>query len=429
MRKEFWMLLIVNGSIILYLFYKTFDLISLLGDDFHVELLTRNELRPVNYTKVLVDSGDDKDNQYKYIPDRPLLIPKIIHQTYIDENIPEKWQKTHESVLEYNPDYKYILWTDASSREFIKENYEWFLPTFDSYPYNIMRADVIRYFVLFHYGGIYIDLDNGCRQNMDPLLTVPAWLRRTEPTGVSNDLMGTMPNHPYFQKVLDNLQRFNRNWFISYTTIMFSTGPVMLSVLLKQYKRWGVPDSEKVRILEPLRNHTSPFFYQGQGSSWHQDDAKLIFMMGKHWFLVTLLGIALGLLFFYAQYKLFQLLPSFATAKRHTVRFLMRSKPLAKLFSKVFSALGINGAGDKRRGYDMINTRRRSSAPDEAPSSSAFSSSPLRSWGSSRSTSPEAVMMADLEKDGANVVTINDFDYNDEGKSLMRPRSRNDDLV
>ncbi|KAF5100174.1 hypothetical protein D0Z00_001381 [Geotrichum galactomycetum] len=154
-------------------------------------------------------------------------------------------------------------------------------------------------------------------------------------------------------------------------------------------------------------------------------------MMAKHWFLVTLLGIALGLLFFYAQYKLYQRLPSFSTAKRHIARFLMRSKPFAKLFSKVLSALRISGAGDKRRGYDMVNTRRRrsSSGSNDLPSSSAFSSPPLRSWGSSRSTSPEAMMMADLEKDEANVVTINDFDYNDEGKSLMRPRSRNDDLV
>lgn len=416
------MLLIVNGSIILYLIYKTFDLMTLLNDDSHIDLLTKNELRPVNYTKVLIEADGDKKEQYSYIPDRPLLIPKIIHQTYIDENIPDKWKKTHQSVLDFNPSYKYVLWTDASAREFIQKNYEWFLPTFDSYPYNIMRADVIRYFVLFHYGGIYIDLDNGCLQNMDPLLTVPAWLRKTDPTGVSNDLMAAVPNHPYFQKVLDNLQHYNHNWYISYITIMFSTGPVMLSVLLKQYKRWGVPAAERVRILEPLRNRTSPFFYQGQGSSWHQDDAKLILMMGRHWFLVTLLGIALGLLFFYAQYKLYQLLPSLGTVKRRVARFIMRYK----LFAKLFPALGTIS---RRRDYDLLQTRARrgSSSSDDMLSSS--SSPRLVSWGSSRSNSPEGHMMADLEKNDASIVSINDFDYNDEGKSLMRPRSRTEDIV
>ena len=52
------------------------------------------------------------------------------------------------------------LWTDAKSRELIATEYPWFLSTFDEYPQPIQRADAIRYFVLAHYGGIYIDLDD-----------------------------------------------------------------------------------------------------------------------------------------------------------------------------------------------------------------------------------------------------------------------------
>ncbi len=45
------------------------------------------------------------------------------------------------------------------SRDFIADEYGWFLDTFDNYVYPIQRADAIRYFVLAHYGGFYIDLD------------------------------------------------------------------------------------------------------------------------------------------------------------------------------------------------------------------------------------------------------------------------------
>jgi len=38
--------------------------------------------------------------------------------------------------------------------------YPWFLETFDGYVYPIQRADAIRYFVLYYFGGIYIDLDD-----------------------------------------------------------------------------------------------------------------------------------------------------------------------------------------------------------------------------------------------------------------------------
>ncbi|KAF8827977.1 hypothetical protein HHX47_DHR4001039 [Lentinula edodes] len=46
---------------------------------------------------------------------------------------------------------------DDSSREFIAEHYPWFLDTFNDYKYAIQRADAIRYFVLHHYGGVYLD--------------------------------------------------------------------------------------------------------------------------------------------------------------------------------------------------------------------------------------------------------------------------------
>lgn len=45
------------------------------------------------------------------------------------------------------------------AREFIEKEYPWFLQTYDGYDHPIMRADVIRYFALRKFGGIYIDLD------------------------------------------------------------------------------------------------------------------------------------------------------------------------------------------------------------------------------------------------------------------------------
>lgn len=52
------------------------------------------------------------------------------------------------------------LWTNEKSREFIAAEYPWFLSTFDGYKYPIQRADSIRYFVLAHHGGTYVDLDD-----------------------------------------------------------------------------------------------------------------------------------------------------------------------------------------------------------------------------------------------------------------------------
>lgn len=99
-----------------------------------------------------------------------------------------------------------------------------FLPTFDGYPYNIQRADVIRYFVLHHYGGVYLDLDIGCRAPIDPLLLhTPAMLPVTKPVGISNDLMASEPRGPFMDSVIHNLVAFDHTYLSAYPTVMFSS--------------------------------------------------------------------------------------------------------------------------------------------------------------------------------------------------------------
>ena len=304
----------VNGAIILYLVYLSSDLISLLYDDSEKYALLDKDLTDVEYEEF------EGDGTHKS-PDRHLMIPKIIHQTYKNETIPSIWKDSQESCYNlHKDDYEYKFWTDEDARKFIQSNYEWFLPTFDAYPYPIMRADVIRYFVLNHYGGIYIDLDNGCTSKLDPLLAYPAWLRKTHPTGISNDLMGSIPNHEFFQRVIDSLQKYNRNWFVSYITIMFSTGPLFLSVMWKQYNRLYLDSSDdRLKVLIPpteSNDHHIYFFTKVQGSSWHLGDAQFMFVMGKYWIFFTILSTALVLGLLYLQFLLYQKLARFGLLRR-----------------------------------------------------------------------------------------------------------------
>ncbi|KAH3666191.1 hypothetical protein OGAPHI_004380 [Ogataea philodendri] len=287
MRKELQYIILAHLLVVLFLVYETFDLITLLNDDSFSDALLESELSST--------------------VERPQLIPKIIHQTYKTTDIPEVWKKGQQSCIDLHPDYQYMLWTDEMSREFISEHYPWFLQTFDNYKYPIQRADAIRYFVLSHYGGIYIDLDDGCAKKLDPLLTVPAFVRKTIPTGISNDAMGSIPRHPFFAKAIDSLNKYNNNWLVPYITIMYSTGPLFLSVIWKQYKRWGVPDAGIVRILMPddYNRGEDPFFTISKGSSWHMDDAKFMFLMLNHIVWAVIGGFLVAFLFFYLEYLMY----------------------------------------------------------------------------------------------------------------------------
>lgn len=180
----------------------------------------------------------------------------------------------------------YMLWTDASSREFIANNYPWFLDTFDGYTYPIQRADAIRYFVLHHYGGVYLDLDVGCLRPLDPLLVYPAILPKTIPVGVSNDLMFAQQGHPLLEQAIHNLIPFDHSWILNYPTVMFSTGPMFLSAQYGIYtSSHPITSMEEIRILpkslygKNAKEGEAPhsFFSHYYGSSWHADDAGFIF--------------------------------------------------------------------------------------------------------------------------------------------------------
>ncbi|KAJ2902671.1 glycosyltransferase family 32 protein [Zalerion maritima] len=244
------------------------------------------------------------------------IIPKIIHQTWLTcpvpdllsgncttKPIPEKWVKAQKSVQDFNEEYEYKLWSDKDSREFLEERYPWFLPTWDTYQYPVQRADAIRYFALHHYGGIYIDLDDGCLRRLDPLLAFPAWVRRTRPTGIGNDVIGAVPGHPFIEKAIKALQSYDMTWPTPYITIMASTGPLFFSLLWRHYNDQLDRTSEdaedrRIRLLfwDEYMNTDWSFFIHYKGRSWHQWDANAFLFMRHHWIELTILGFATGFL-------------------------------------------------------------------------------------------------------------------------------------
>lgn len=276
-------------------------------------------------------------------------IPKVIHQTWKTEELPERWRASRQQCMDLHPDYEHILWTDAKSRAFIAEHYAWFLPTFDAYPYPIQRADAIRYFVLHRYGGIYMDLDMGCARNLDPLLRFEVVLPKTIPVGVSNDLIFATKGHPFVEQLIHSLQAFNHVFFTHYATVMFSTGPMFVSAVYRRYVDAHKPASPSspaqpdagfigLRVLpkslygKNARPGETPdsFFLHFYGSSWHASDAGFLIFLRIYGRLLIALGI---LLVVYARFRapIARLLtPVLSTVSQEVWRLLRACWPLGR---------------------------------------------------------------------------------------------------
>lgn len=202
-----------------------------------------------------------------------------------------------------------MLWTDADSRKFLVEHYPWFVPIFDAYPYPIQRADAIRYFILHHFGGIYMDLDVGCLRRFDPLLRFEVVLPKTIPVGVSNDVMLAAKGHPFMDHLIHNLVTFNHRYLTHYPTVMFSTGPMFVSASYGLYvdaHGQSMPSTSSnpaagfsgIRVLpKPLYGKNAKpseapdaFFRHFYGSSWHANDADFLIFLRDHGRFLMFLG-------------------------------------------------------------------------------------------------------------------------------------------
>ncbi|KAH7118025.1 nucleotide-diphospho-sugar transferase [Dendryphion nanum] len=205
---------------------------------------------PTEYARVLNNSVARNEQPIDF--DYPSTftnstIPRIIHYIWFKNlypsregitEIPSVGSRSPELCREFNPGYEIRIWNTTHARSFIEREYKWFLSTYDGYRYPIQKVDALKYFVLWHYGGVYMDLDIACRRPLDPLLDSGAWFPKASPLGVNNDLMACRKHHPIMEKMTKGLVTHNRNLIFPYITIFWTTGPHFTSqILQEQYKQ------------------------------------------------------------------------------------------------------------------------------------------------------------------------------------------------
>lgn len=145
------------------------------------------------------------------------MIPKIIHQSWKVEQVPERWLAYQETWRAMHPGYEYRFWTDDANRAFVAEHFPALLPVYDGYRHPVCRADLARCLVVCHYGGVYADLDCECLRPLDDLLEGRALVFGLEPQShvdkpavairgysriVCNAIFASVPQHPFWHHLI-----------------------------------------------------------------------------------------------------------------------------------------------------------------------------------------------------------------------------------
>jgi mannosyltransferase OCH1-like enzyme len=234
---------------------------------------------------------------------------KFIFQTWKNNNIPDKWKDAQQSIIKNNPDYEYKLFTDEDNRNIVKQYFPDFLEYYDSFEYNIQRADAIRYMILYLYGGIYVDLDYICNKSFDNIiLDKPIGLNKSinQQWSFTNSIMiANTRKHPIWLECIRNMMK-KTPFFIrgKHLKVMTSTGPIMLTRVANKFKsdittldiiqKCNICDINKCNV------NTNYILTPIKGSSWIENDTKLyIWLFCNKKIIVKILLILILLLLFY----------------------------------------------------------------------------------------------------------------------------------
>lgn len=175
-------------------------------------------------------------------------IPKIIHQINADrEDLSELLFAAAETWKEYHPGWEYRLWNKADVDQFLKTYYPDFIPVYESYLYDIQRSYVLRYLILYTFGGLYVDMDCECVEPVDLLICGSACFVGMELQTESmyynkqiilgNYFMGCIPGYDYFKSIIDDITINGNRQFSTYASyqIKESIGEFMLTRIYSSY--------------------------------------------------------------------------------------------------------------------------------------------------------------------------------------------------
>lgn len=161
------------------------------------------------------------------------MIPKVIHYCWISgDPFPEKIQKCYDSWKRVLPDYEIVVWDYAKAHAI---GSKWVDQAIETKKYAFV-ADYIRFYVLYNYGGIYLDSDVEVLKSFNDLLDLRYFIGKENST--SNWEAAIIGAEPHMSWVKDCLDYYKGRKFIN-AFGDFQTIPlprIMNNNLTKKYK-------------------------------------------------------------------------------------------------------------------------------------------------------------------------------------------------
>jgi len=171
------------------------------------------------------------------------MIPKIIHQTYKSTELPAVYRQCQESVLALHPDFEYRFYTDEDMDRIMREEAVEYYEAFSALPRMIMKIDMFRYFLMYLYGGLYVDMDYMMVRPFDILgeeVVLPC--SREDGWGVvqrvGNCIFASRAGHPFWKGLMDTLFTIDRSVVADDSAVEQAVGGTGPGFVTDRWEKW-----------------------------------------------------------------------------------------------------------------------------------------------------------------------------------------------
>ncbi len=149
----------------------------------------------------------DLDKHRSFSNDGNYKIPRIIHQIWLGGPLPAKYKEWVATWKNWNG-WQYMLWTDEDVKQLDLYNSDLYrrAPNYGE------KADILRYEILYNFGGLYVDTDMECVSSdfFEFAHQEYSFFAGIEPLecchfSLGNAILASAPGHPIMEKIVTGL--------------------------------------------------------------------------------------------------------------------------------------------------------------------------------------------------------------------------------
>ena len=225
------------------------------------------------------------------------MIPKNIYRSWKTQNFHPKIDKQIKKMLNLNPEYEQIIYTDEQVHDYVLSNYDAEInKAFNKLTVMTAKVDFWRYLILYQKGGIYLDIDSTINTKIDTFLNTDDDALITAETNPELFVQWALffrEKHPILERVIDNvLQNINEKKYQN--DIVNTTGPGVFTNSLQQIYKDKYSDSLKwsdvnIEFNKKFKVNNSPYSYRIYGIDFNKNlsfkykNTSYLYQDSVHW--------------------------------------------------------------------------------------------------------------------------------------------------